>query len=48
MKKLYESPSAQKCILDIRTSLMNGDLPTVSDNGYGWADGETPWDDENR
>lgn len=45
MKKFYESPSVEKSILSAQENLMNA--PGVSENGYGWADGESPWENEN-
>ena len=37
MKKLYESPVVEVCILTAAENLMT--LPSVSDTGYGWEDG---------
>lgn len=36
MKKFYESPSVEKCVLAAEEMLMT--VPGVSDNGYGWDD----------
>lgn len=36
MKKLYESPSIEKCNLAAEEMLMT--TPSVSDTGYGWDD----------
>ena len=36
MKKFYESPDVEKCILTAQESLMNE--PSVSGGGYGWSD----------